>query len=135
MRFFKNWVYGQSKLETQKVLYFSRRYSVDSNFLRQSVINIRSSLPKGFWDFSIWGNTFDNSPNQDSIWFMYLFAEIDKRKNLKIFSAYKITFEGDDATKVAQRHDPKIRNIEFILDKKAIMELEKTLQPKIKAAY
>ncbi|MEO6734337.1 MAG: hypothetical protein ABIN01_24160 [Ferruginibacter sp.] len=125
---FKNMVQGQGKLETNKVLHFSPNYKVDTLFVKQNIVNIRKSLPKTFWDFSLWGATYDNEPNQDSIWIMYCFVEINKTKDIKIFSAYKVTFEGFDATIVEQRIDPKIIDLEFIIDKKRLKLLETKLK-------
>lgn len=125
---FKNWVYGQGNMETNKVVQFSPKYSLDSNFIRQNILNIRKSLPKNFWNFSMWGEMYNHEPNEDAIWFMHLFSQIDKNGSVKIFAAYKITFEGTDASQEKNRINPKIINVEFILDKVKLAELEKNLK-------
>jgi len=126
---FKNMMQDRGKLETNKVLHFSSNYKIDSSFIKQGISNLKASLPKNFWNFSMWGIFYDNEPNQDSIWFIYLFVETDKNNNIKkVFSAYKVTFEGKDATDVKQRIDPKIINLEFIFDKKKLKLLETQLK-------
>jgi len=125
---FKNWVYGQGNMETNKVVQFSPKYQLDSIFIRQNIINVRKALPKNFWNFSMWGEMYNNEPNEDAIWFMHLFSQIDKNGNVKIFSAYKITFEGTDARQDRNRMNPKIINVEFILDKEKLAEIEKDLK-------
>lgn len=133
MSFFKWWVYGNTDLESNKVVYFSKDYKIDSNFLRKNINKVKKSLPKNFWTLPMGEKWYDNEPNEDSIWFIQIFAQIDKAANIKIFSAYKITFEGNDARIDSQRAYPKIRNIEFILDKEAIQVLEKKLKSSPKA--
>jgi len=59
----------------------------------------------------------NKEPNEDAIWLMDLFSQIDKNGNVKIFAAYKITFEGTDAKQDKNRMSPKIINVEFIPDK------------------
>jgi len=125
---FKNWVYGQGNMETNKVVQFSPNYQLDSTFIRQNIINVRKTLPKNFWNFSMWGEMYNNEPNEDAIWFMHLFSQIDKNGNVKIFSAYKITFEGTDARQDINRMSPKIKNVEFIFDKVKLAKIEKDLK-------
>lgn len=125
---FKNWVYGQGNMETNKVVQFSPKYNLDSNFIRQNILNIRKALPKDFWNFSLWGEMYNNEPNEESIWFMYLFSQIDKNENVKIFAAYKITFDGTDARQDKSRMNPKITNVQFILDKTKLSEIAKDLK-------
>jgi hypothetical protein len=125
--FFRMWVYGQYKLEKNKVLNFSSDYKLDSAFLRANILKIRKSLPKNFWVFPMYGLDRDNEPNEDVISFTELFVQVDKNQKVKIFSGYKITFEGNDARIDANRRDPKIKDIEFIFDKAALENLEKQL--------
>ena len=126
--FFWNWVYGQTKLETTKMLHFSDQYKVDSNYLRRKINEVRKSLPPKFWTFPMGEEWFDNEPNQDSIWFIQLFVQIEKTGKVKIFSAYKIIFEGNDARESEQRQNPRIKDIEFILDKQRLLALESKLK-------
>ena len=60
-------------------------------------------------------NWYDNEPNENAIWFIQIFAQVDKAGTVKIYAAYKVTFEGDDARVDSQRSNPKIKNIEFIV--------------------
>jgi len=129
---FKNWVYGQGNMETNKVVQFSPKYQLDSTFIRQNIIKVRKALPKDFWNFSVWEEMYNNEPNEDAIWFMHLYSQIDKNGNVKIFSAYKITFEGTDARQDINRRDPKIINVEFILDKVKLAALENNLNKEVK---
>jgi hypothetical protein len=46
---------------------------------------------------------------------------------MKILSAYKITYEGNDARIFSQR-EGKIKNIEFIFDKAQLAELKNKLK-------
>jgi hypothetical protein len=128
LRSFKNWVYGQGNMETNKAVQFSNKYKLDSTFIRENILNIRNALPENFWNFSSWGAMYNNEPNEEAIWFMHLFSQIDKNGNVKIFAAYKITFEGTDARQDINRTSPKITNVEFILDKEKLAELEKELK-------
>lgn len=64
---FKNWVYGQGNFETNKVVKFASGYKLDSNFIRNNIVNVKKALPKNFWNFSMWGKTFNSVPNEDSI--------------------------------------------------------------------
>ena len=125
---FKNWVYGRDNFETNKVVKFAPEYRLDSSFIKKNIAYVKNTLPKNFWNFSVWGKTFNNTPNQDSIWFMHLYVQIDKMQNVKIFAAYKIVFDGTDAAIDRQRTNPKITNVEFILDKATLAELEKKLK-------
>jgi hypothetical protein len=129
---FKNWVYGQGNMETNKVVQFSPKYQLDSTFIRQNIIKVRKALPKDFWNFSVWGEMYNNEPNEDAIWFMHLYSQIDKNGNVKIFSAYKITFEGTDARQDINRRNPKIINVEFILDRVKLAALENNLNKEVK---
>lgn len=123
-------MYGQYKLEKNKVLFFSTDYKIDSNYLRQGIAGIKKTLPKNFWAFPINEKWYDNEPNQDSIWFTEMFVQIEKSGEIKIFSAYTITFEGTDARIDMQRRSPKIKDIEFIVDKQKLQ----TLKIKLKAS-
>jgi hypothetical protein len=128
MSFFKWWVYGKADLESNKVAYFSKDYDLDSNFLKENINRVKKSLPKNFWTLPMGENWYDNEPNENAIWFIQIFAQVDKAGNIKIYSAYKVTFEGDDARVDRQRSNPKIKNIEFIISKENIQALEKKLK-------
>ncbi|MFT3933704.1 MAG: hypothetical protein QM726_08835 [Chitinophagaceae bacterium] len=126
--FFKWWVYGKTDLASNKVAYFSKDYNIDSNYLKENINSVRKLLPKNFWTFPMNDHWYDNEPNENAIWFTQIFAQLDKAGNIKIYAAYKITFEGDDASVDRQRMNPKIKNIEFILNKEDIQALEKKLK-------
>lgn len=128
LNFFKWWVYGKADLESNKVAVFSKDYHLDSTFLKENINNVKKSLPKNFWTFPMGENGYDNEPNENAIWFIQIFAQVDKAGTIKIYAAYKVTFEGDDARVDSQRSNPKIKNIEFILNKEDIQALEKKLK-------
>lgn len=128
MSFFKWWVYDKIELASNKVAYFSKDYHVDSNYLRENISRVRKMLPKNFWDLPMGESWYDNEPDEKAIWFIQIFAQVDKAGNTKIYAAYKVTFEGDDARVDRQRSNPKIRNIEFILNKEDLKALEMKLK-------
>lgn len=128
LTFFKNWVRGQGNLETNKVVNFSPNYKLDSSFIRQNTLKIKNALPKNFWNFSIWGERYDKVPNEESIWFMHLLSQVEKNGNIKIFAGIKITFEGSDARVEKSRVNPKIINVEYILDKNELTKIENELK-------
>lgn len=125
---FKNWVEGQGNMDKNKVVNFSPKYQLDSNYIRQNIIAIRNALPKNFWNFSMWGEMYNKTPDEEAIWFMHLFSQIQQNGDIKIFAAYKITFEGKDARIEANRDNPKIINVEFILDRLKLLKIEKDLK-------
>jgi hypothetical protein len=128
LNFFKRWAYGLGKFDNQKVLFFSPNYKIDSNYLNENFKKIRGTLPKNFGTLMEREEWYDIEPNQDSIWFIQMFGQIDKNGFFKIYSAYKITFEGTDARVDLQRVKPKIKDIEFIFDKQALQLLDKKLK-------
>lgn len=125
--FFKWWVFGKTNLESNKVVYFSKDFVLDSNFLRKNIDKVKKSLPPNFWTFPMREIWMDNEPNEDAIWFIQIFARVDKPGKIKIFSAYKMIFEGNDARIDDQRTNPKISDIEFITDQNDLKALEKKL--------
>jgi len=133
MNFFKRLTFGQGKINNQKVLFFSSDYKLDSNYLKENFQRIRNSLPKDYSLFSAREDWYDNEPNVDSIWFMQIFGQVDKNGFFKIYSAYKVTFEGTDASVDAQRQRLEIKNIEFIFDKHELELLDKKLKEPTKA--
>jgi len=64
---------------------------------------------------------------------MQIFGQVDKNGFFKIYSAYKVTFEGTDASVDAQRQRLEIKNIEFIFDKHELELLDKKLKEPTKA--
>lgn len=128
MKFFKMWVYGKADLNSNKLAFFSRNYYLDTNFLKENINKVKKSLPKNFWTFPMGENWYDNEPNENAIWFIQVFAQVDKAGNIKIYSAYKVTFDGDDARIDRQRSNPKIKNIEFIISIEEIQALERKLK-------
>lgn len=123
-----NMVHGQANLETNKVLRFSPIYKIDSSFIRKNIIMVRNTLPKNFWDYSLRSKMLNHEPNEEVIWFMHLFSQTDKNGNTKILSGYKITFDGTNASEDKIRANPKIINVEFILDKAKLAALEKEIK-------
>jgi hypothetical protein len=133
MNFFKRLTFGQGQLDNQKVLFFSPDYKIDSNYLKENFRKIRHSLPKDYSIFSAREDWYDNEPNVDSIWFIQIFGQVDKNGFFKIYSAYKVTFNGTDASVDDQRVRPKIKNIEFIFDKMELQLLDRKLKEASKA--
>ena len=133
--YFVWWVKGQVNLESNKVVKFSKDYHIDSNYLRQNIEKVKKSLPKDFWGEMMSITPYNNEPNDDAIWFIKIFAEVDKANKIKIYSAIKITFEGNDARMVSNRNNPKVKNVEFIIDKAAIEALTKKLKTASKVEY
>ena len=133
MDFLKRWVYGEGKFDNQRVLFFSPAYTIDSNFLNENFKKVSRSIPKNFEILSVGEYWYDNEPNQDSIWFIQLFGQIDKNGFFKIYSAYKVTFVGTDASLDEQRVRSKIKNIEFIFDKRELQLLDRKLKAASKA--
>jgi len=126
---FLTWcVNGHVKVDENRVMVFSKDYRMDTALLTNGVNAIKKTLPKSFWDAGMLIQTYDNEPNEKAIWFIRIFAQVEKGDKIKILSAYKITFEGNDARNDAQRRDPKIKNIEFILEKAELEKLEKQLK-------
>lgn len=126
-------VYRNTKLETNKVLRFSSDYKLDSDYVRKGVADMKRTLPKNFITTSKSESWYDNEPNEDLIWFIKIFANvIDKTGNIKIFSAYKIVFDGKDARLDEVRAYPHIRNFEFIFEKDKLQQLEKKLKASLK---
>ena len=128
INFFAYCAMGVLKLEDNKVAKFANGYRVDSNFLRQNIEKLKKSLPPKFAAEGLPQDSYENEPDEKAIWFIKMFAQKDKAGNIKIFSAYKVTFEGIDATIGANRINPKITKIDFITDKPAIQALEKKLK-------
>lgn len=126
--FFKWWVNGKTNLETNRIATFSKDYPLDSNFLRNSIDKVKKSLPSKFWTFPMEEPWHENLPDENAIWFTQIFAQVEKSGNIKVFSAIKVTFEGDDARIDRNRMNPKIKNVEFILNKDEIKALEKKLK-------
>ena len=122
--FFKWWVLGQTNLETNKIAHFSPDYILDSNYLRQGINKIKKNLPLNFWTFPIGELWYNNEPNEDSIWFIEIFAQVDKENNIKVLAGYKIFFEGKDARDDNLRANPRIKKVEFIIDKLDIQKIE-----------
>ena len=133
MSFFRWWVYGNTDLKSDKRVKFSSSYKVDTNFLTKNIERVKKSLPADFWNFRSGGQMFENQPNESAIWFTEIFANVDKSGNVKIYSAIKVTFEGTDARIDAQRRDPKIKNVEFIIEKSDIEKLQRKLKASPKA--
>lgn len=133
MNFFKRLTFGYGQLNNQKLLFFSPDYKIDSNYLKENFQKIRHSLPKEFSLFSIREDWYDNNPNVDSIWFMQIFGQVEKNGLFKIYSAYKVTFEGTDASVDEQRESPKIKDIQFIFDQKQLNLLQNKLEQASKA--
>ena len=132
--FFMWWAFGKSDLKSQKVVFFSKDSRVDTSELRAGVDRLRKSLPENFLHAGLTENWFENEPNEDSIWFIKIFAQVEKSQNIKIYSAYKVVFDGNDARIDHQRTNPKVRDVIFITEKNAILALEKKLKnsPKTK---
>jgi hypothetical protein len=78
LTFFDRWIRGLSKLEKQKILKFSDDYIIDSNYLRDGIRKIRATLPNNFWDVREGEKWYDNEPNDEAIWFIKLFVQVDK---------------------------------------------------------
>jgi hypothetical protein len=120
-------VYGSAEFKKMKTLNFSNSYKVDTNYITTNVAKLKGTLPKNYFGM-LTGYEYSNQPNDDSIWFIKIFAQINNSGQVKIFSAYKMTFEGTDPSAESFRANPKITNIQFILDKKQLIELEKKLK-------
>jgi len=69
----------------------------------------------------------NNTPDEKAIWFIEVLANTDNAGKVNVFAAYKITFDGTDATKEAARRDTKITSVEFILDKPSLEKLKTTI--------
>jgi hypothetical protein len=134
-KFFWNWVWKpQYSFRDQKVLQFSESFKPDTVYIRQKVEKIRKTLPNDFWNpVNFYGDMFDHEPQEAGIWFINTFIRQEKYGGLKVYAAYKVTFEGNDARVDATRHSPKIKGIEFIYDKPRLAEYEKQIKSWIKA--
>jgi len=129
IQFFNRWVYGKANFKEQKILNFSKGYKIDSLSLYNQILKIRGTLPKSFFTAgNFFGDWYNNLPDEKSIWFTQAFAEKDQQGNFKVFSAFKIIFEGNNAHNDIQRTDPKIKDIEFIFDKDQLLQLSKKLK-------
>lgn len=120
-------VYGSAEFGKMKTLHFSNSYNVDTNFILANIVKLRTSLPKNYFGM-LTGYEYSNQPDEDSIWFTNIFAQISASGQVKIFSAYKMTFEGNDPSAESFRANPMIKNIQFIFDKKQLTELENKLK-------
>ena len=128
VRFFWKWAVGMSDISRQTILLYSARYKVDTAFLRQQIEKMRQTLPKNFLSVHLAEDWYNNVPDTPGIWFTEALAQIDKQGHITIFSAYRVTFEGDNAQITEQRIDPKITNIEFIFDKATLAKLAAQLK-------
>jgi hypothetical protein len=129
IHFLNLFVLGKSHFSDQNVLHFSVSYNPDTLLLNKQAQNIRKTLPSDFLSSrNPFGDWYDNVPDEKSIWFTQIFAEKDKQGNFKIYSAYKITFEGSNANEDNQRTNPKIKNIKFIMDKQSLLKLSEKLK-------
>ena len=120
-------VSGSAEFKKIKTLNFSNSYKIDSNYILTNVAKLKSTLPENYFR-ALTGYEYSNQPNEDSIWFTNIFVQVNNAGQVKIFSAYKMTFEGIDPSSESFRANPKITNIQFILDKKQLAELEKKLK-------
>ena len=110
---------GVVKFKGNKSLKFSSNNTVNPDSLEKKAIQFRKSLPKNFWDNHIGHTRLDTKPNEDGkIWFERLFVQIINKNEIKIFAACKVLIDGTDPE--VESADPKIRDIQIILDKNAL---------------
>ena len=127
VRGIKYLVYGSAEFRKMKTLNFSKNANLDTSKFLKNIDKLKSTLPKNYFG-RLSGYEFSNKPNENLIWITNIFGEISEGGKIKIFSAYKMTFEGNDPTAFTFRSDPKISNIDFIFDLKQKTELEKVLK-------
>lgn len=109
-----------------KSLNFSGMNPVDTNFIVTNFEKIKQRLPKNYFG-TLKGYEYSNQQNDDAIWFMQIFAQVTERGQVKIYSAYKMTFEGTDPSALSFRENPLIKNIQFFFDKTQLEELQTSL--------
>lgn len=127
VRGIKYLVYGSAEFRKMKTLHFSKNANLDTSRFLKNIDKLKSTLPKNYFG-GLSGYEFSNEPNENFIWITNIFGEILESGKIKIFSAYKMTFEGNDPTALAFRSEAKISNIDFIFDLKQKIELEKELK-------
>src|SRR5579859_3981389 len=136
LSFFRRWVEGRSDIRNQKILAFVPSYVVDTTFLQRQIEKVRKSLPADFFKMKFTGSLlegptgtrYNNSPDEQAIWFEMVFSKEDKAGKRTTYAAFRITFDGNDARIEEQRMDPKITNIQFVFDKDELAKLGERLK-------
>ncbi|MDI9312881.1 MAG: hypothetical protein QM535_21910 [Limnohabitans sp.] len=123
-----NWIWGRATLNQNKNILFSPEYNFDTVFYKQKIAEIKKRLPKNFFNFNSYGSTYNNIPNENAIWFLYVFSQINKDKSIKAYAAYKVYFTGNDASVDSQRANAKVTNVEFITDLEKLKQIELQLK-------
>lgn len=117
VKIFWQLVGGWTTLRTQKWVKFSPSYVVDTALLEKQIEKVRKSLPGNYFKSKkLMGEWYDNSPEESAIWFTIIFTNGGDPAELKVFSAIKIIFTGDDARLDGNRSDPLIKEVEFIFE-------------------
>lgn len=129
VKFFWWWILERSNFQQQRLLRFSAGYQPDSIALRRNIDKMRVILPTTYRtpDSISIGLLRNNHPDEKAIWFTEVFAEKDKKGNFKVYAAYTVTFEGNDARIDEQRKDPRIKDVSFIFDEATLQALGKKL--------
>lgn len=123
-------VAGWTTLRDQKWLKFSSAYTVDTSMMEKQIERIRKSLPENYFKSrNLMGEWYDHSPEEKGVWFTVLFTNGQQDSKLKLFSAVKIVFTGEDARVESNRADPKILQVEFILDQGKLDAIRGKLLP------
>ncbi|THU38347.1 hypothetical protein FAM09_16865 [Niastella caeni] len=122
-------VSGMATIREQKVLNLSREYKFDTAFFESQIQKVKKALPSNFFaGLDYLGDWFDNTPEEQGIWFTEIFAEEDKQGNYKVYAAIKILFDGTNAHIDEQRRDPKVKDLIFIFDKDELSQLGQKLK-------
>ena len=125
----KHCVLGETTLATQKVIHFSRDYKVDTAWFNQQIAKVRKTLPASYFrKIGVSGGWYDNNPDEKAIWFILIFAHLNKDGTFKPYSAIEVYFEGDDARIDEQRINPAIRDVRFVFDAARLKELLQKLK-------
>ena len=124
VRAIKSLVYGSAEFRKTKIINFSSSIKVDTAGFLLNISRLKQTLPKNYFGI-LSGYAFSNEPNEDIIWISNNFIQILANGQIKVFSGYKITFEGSDPTSESFRSDPKIKNIQFLFTPLQLKDLEK----------
>jgi hypothetical protein len=127
---FYHLVGGWTTLQNQKWIKFSPNYKVDTASIEKQIEQLRKRLPVNYFKTkNLTGESYDNFPNEEAVWFTVIFSNGGSSSPLKIYGAIKILFTGNDARVDSQRSDPQIENIEVITDSDKLKVIQKKLLP------
>lgn len=120
-------VYGSAEFKKTKIINFGSSIKVDTADFLLNISRLKQTLPINYFGV-LSGYSFSNEPNDDSIWISNTFIQVLPKGQIKVFSGYKMTFEGSDPTSESFRSDPKIKTIQFLFAPLQLKELEKRLK-------